>query len=235
MSERLPFTFQNLGDSALLIGFDNRMDPLINENVLECFHLLCSARQGVITDLVPGYCSLGVVYDLDAALKLPGEGTAYEKMTEMVKYILTVRHNRKVVAPREHLVPVCYEPEYAPDLMLIAGAGGLTADDLISIHISRTYTVYMIGFLPGFAYMGEVDERIAYPRKDSPRTTVPAGAVGIAGKQTGIYPSASPGGWQLIGQTPLVLFDRHRQQPAFFKPGDQVRFYPISAHEYKNY
>jgi len=108
----------------------------------------------------------------------------------------------------------------------------MTVDELIRIHTGKSYRVYMVGFLPGFAYIGMVDERIASPRKDSPRMQVPAGSVGIAGAQTGIYPFVSPGGWQLIGQTPISLFDASKEDPTFFKPGDTVRFDPIGLDEF---
>jgi inhibitor of KinA len=142
---------------------------------------------------------------------------------------------RQHFKPREISVPVCYESPHAPDLATAAELKGLSTEAFIRIHSSVSYRVYMLGFLPGFAYMGEVDESIVLPRKDTPRTVVPKGSVGIAGKQTGIYPTGSPGGWQLIGRTPIRLFDPEAANPAFFQPGDIVRFYSITADEFENY
>ncbi|HLZ17054.1 MAG TPA: 5-oxoprolinase subunit PxpB, partial [Cyclobacteriaceae bacterium] len=127
-------------------------------------------------------------------------------------------------------IPVWYEGE---DLEFVSDRHGLTRSDVIAIHTSKTYRVFMIGFLPGFPYLGIVDERIATPRKSSPRTRVPPGSVGIAGFQTGIYPQASPGGWQLIGKTPIKIFDAGRTSPCLFAPGDPVRFYSIDQNEFE--
>jgi inhibitor of KinA len=132
-------------------------------------------------------------------------------------------------------IPVCYAKTFAPDLEDLALQNKISQEEVIRIHTSATYRVYMIGFLPGFAYMGRVDERIVTPRRSQPRTMVPAGSVGIAGEQTGIYPFASPGGWNIIGQTPVALFDVKRKQPVLLQPGDEVTFYSITEHEFTNY
>ncbi len=132
-------------------------------------------------------------------------------------------------------IPVCYETICAPDLLSLASIKGITTDELIRLHSSTTYRVFMNGFLPGFAYMGKVDETIAAPRLTTPRQKVPAGSVGIAGDQTGIYPMESPGGWQLIGRTPLALFNTDSSKPCLIEPGDQVQFYPISWNEFQNW
>jgi inhibitor of KinA len=129
-------------------------------------------------------------------------------------------------------VPVCYGGEFGPDLAAVAAFGGVAAADVIRLHAARTYRVYMLGFVPGFAYMGTVDERIAAPRRAEPRPRVPAGSVGIAGSQTGIYPSSTPGGWQLVGRTPIAPFDLSRARPFLFDAGVSVRFHPIEPAEY---
>ena len=132
-------------------------------------------------------------------------------------------------------IPVCYHSSLAPDLHLLAVQLHLTTDELIRIHVATTYRVFMLGFLPGFAYMGPVDQRIVAPRHDRPRSAVPAGSVGIAGAQTGIYPMQSPGGWQLIGRTPLQLFTPHLLPPCLLQPGDEVVMYPISLDEFNQW
>ena len=129
-------------------------------------------------------------------------------------------------------VPVAYGGPFGPDLPEVARFAGCSEDEVVERHASRTYRVYMLGFMPGFPYLGLVDERIAAPRRASPRTSVPAGSVGIAGRQTGIYPTASPGGWQIVGRTPVRLFDLDRHEPCLVLPGDVVRFEPIAAGEF---
>ena len=128
---------------------------------------------------------------------------------------------------------MCYGGELGPDLTVVAAFSGLSEAEVIAVHAESTYRVYMLGFLPGFAYLGSVDERIAIPRRESPRLRVPAGSVGIAGRQTGVYPLPAPGGWQLIGRTPTRLFDLARAEPFLLRPGDQVRFAAVSESEFR--
>jgi len=132
-------------------------------------------------------------------------------------------------------VPVCYGGQFGPDLADVASFSGLTEAEAVRLHASRIYRVFMLGFVAGFAYMGTVDERIAAPRLPTPRVRVPAGSVGIAGVQTGIYPVSIPGGWRIVGRTPFKPFDLGREQPFLFKPGDAVQFYPIEAGEYARF
>ena len=129
--------------------------------------------------------------------------------------------------------PVCYEPEFATDIHAVAAINKISVEEVIALHLSKTYRVYMLGFLPGFSYLGEVDERIATPRKREPVAVAP-GSVGIAGKQTGIYSLASPGGWQIIGRTPVKLFDAYADNPVLLRPGDKVRFFSINKNEIKD-
>jgi inhibitor of KinA len=135
----------------------------------------------------------------------------------------------EAVRHRPHDIPVCYAPEYALDLDAVSRASECAPDEVVSRHAGVEYRVYMLGFLPGFPYLGLVDERIAVARRSTPRPYVPAGSVGIAGRQTGIYPIESPGGWQIIGRTPLRLFDPEAGTPPLLRPGDRVRFVPIDA------
>jgi KipI family sensor histidine kinase inhibitor len=132
-------------------------------------------------------------------------------------------------------VPVCYGGELGPDLDAVAAFAGIGQDEVVRLHTSRTYRVFMLGFLPGFTYMGTVDERIAVPRLADPRSSVQAGSVGIAGFQTGIYPASTPGGWRIVGRTPIKPFDLHRAEPFMFKPGDAVEFYAINPVEYSRF
>lgn len=230
------YTIFPLGDSALTIEFGHVIDKEINKRVLALFRQLKSLSLPHLTDVVPAYGSVTVYYDTVAIVKeLEEDKTAFEAVSEMVRQLLEGEHLSAIdVAPRHIRVPVCYAARCAPDLEVLARAKGLTTDEVVQLHTSGTYRVYMLGFLPGFAYMGEVDERIAMPRKDKPQRVV-AGGVGIAGRQTGIYPLASPGGWQIIGRTPLKLFHRKNDHPVLFSPGDTVTFYSITEDEFAHY
>jgi inhibitor of KinA len=160
-----------------------------------------------------------------------GQTTAFDWMKEIIEKKLSagveaIEHPGTVIR-----VPACYDQEYAPDLEWVASQNNISADELIQLHASRIYRVYMMGFLPGFSYMGVVNEKITAPRKLQP-APVKAGSIGIAGRQTGIYPLDSPGGWQIIGRTPLKLFDKERKDPVLLKSGDMIRFYSIPADEF---
>lgn len=183
-------------------------------------------------ETVPAYSSLAVFYDpiLVKADNKKGEHAfnVVKKITEqIIDGLVEIPLQR---SKKEIIVPVYYNGE---DLESVAQKNRFAVDQVIEIHTGRTYRVFMTGFQPGFAYMGELDKRIDTPRLLSPRTKVPAGSVGIAGSQTGIYPFTSPGGWQLIGQTPLKIFDSKKDDPCLFKPGDEVKFISISRHEFE--
>ncbi|HEY1113530.1 MAG TPA: 5-oxoprolinase subunit PxpB [Chitinophagaceae bacterium] len=230
------YTIFPLGDCALTIEFGHVIDKEVNKRVLALFRQLKSLPLPGITDVVPAYGSLSVYYDTVAILQEAEEDkTAFETMSEAMRQLLEGEHLSAIdVSPRHIRVPVCYAPRYAPDLEMLANARELTTEEVVHLHTTGVYRVYMLGFLPGFAYMGEVDERIAMPRKDTPQW-VAAGGVGIAGRQTGIYPLGSPGGWQIIGRTPLKLFHRKDEHPVLFSPGDTVTFYSITEDEFAHY
>jgi inhibitor of KinA len=225
------YTIFPLGDTALTVDFGNRIDEDINRKVLQLFHRL-QHLSPFIRDVIPAYSSVTIFYDI-----MPlhtKEKTAYEAVKEMVEPLVN-ENGESTITGRKIRVPVCYAAPYAPDLLELALQKNMTPAEVIQLHTARTYRVYMIGFLPGFPYMGKVDERIATPRRSQPRTAVPAGAVGIAGEQTGIYPLASPGGWNIIGQTPLCLFDAKREDAVLLQPGDDVNFYTITEDEFIDY
>ena len=232
----IKFTIHPLGDSALVINFGNVIDEAINKNVLLIFKTLKNIFLPEIIDIVPAYSSLAVYYDVLAIRKRNNTNTsAFEIFSEEIKNIIQENKAIPLSPPRNVKIPACYSEKYALDIKDIAQQKNLSHEEIIRLHTSKTYRVYMIGFLPGFPYMGEVDERIAIPRKSEPRTIVEAGSIGIAGKQTGIYPLDSPGGWQIIGKTPLKLFNKEEDDPVIFKPGDEVEFYSISEDEFTNY
>jgi inhibitor of KinA len=231
----LPYRIFPLGDSALTIDFGNRIDEAINKEVIARFNQLQQQPLPGMIEAVPAYSSLTIHYDVFASKKKVTAGqTVYEWMKERAEEILQqpVLHNE--ITERLIKIPVCYEDEFALDIHYLAATKNITVDEVIRLHTSKRYKVYMLGFLPGFSYMGEVDEKIAMPRKPQPEN-IAAGSVGIAGKQTGIYPLASPGGWQIIGRTPLQLFDVIRDEPILLRAGDMVEFYSITKDEFKNY
>ena len=159
----------------------------------------------------------------------------YDHLKEAVEQVLSQPISLGEKQERLIKIPVCYEQEFAPDIHSLASGNNVSVEEVIALHVSKIYRVYMLGFLPGFSYLGEVDERIATPRKPTPQP-VAAGSVGIAGKQTGIYPFASPGGWQIIGRTPLTIFDPHAgDDAALLRAGDRVQFFSITANEFTDY
>jgi inhibitor of KinA len=226
------FTIFPLGDGALMISFGNVINKEINQKVLQLFHRLNNVFP-FIKDMVPAYSSLAVYYDVVSLYTK--EKPAYDRMKELLLPFLQEATSIDVSFGREISIPVCYAKSFALDLQEMATQKGLSTDEIIRLHTAGLYRVYMIGFLPGFPYMGKVDERIATPRRSSPRTSIPAGSVGIAGEQTGIYSLASPGGWNIIGRTPLQLFSQNKTEPVLLQPGDSVTFYPITEDEFGNH
>lgn len=233
MSRYHPYTMFPLGDAALTIDFGNSIDDETNQKVLQMYHQIRSAHIPYITDLVPAYSSLTIYYDVISVYS--AEHSAFEVLSELIENITEETPQPYSSTKRVIDIPVCYEPRYALDMNEIAREKNLSAGEIIALHTSKIYRVYMLGFIPGFTYMGLVDERIAVPRKTEPRLNVEAGAVGIAGRQTGIYPLNSPGGWQIIGKTPVQLFNKNWTQPVLFEPGDEVKFYSITEDEFEDF
>lgn len=243
-----------LGDSAITIDLGNCIDEQLNRQALALYDWLEAHRFPGVLDIIVAYSSVSVFYD---PLVVRASGiTGFDPVAGWVEKWLArawreaeagrppkaegsdrsdgwVRRGEPETGSGPVLsIPVCYEGEYAPDLDWVAREKGLTGEEVVSIHSIGVYRVYMVGFLPGFSYMGIVDERIQLARKPQPVPVV-AGGVGIAGMQTGIYPLNSPGGWQIIGRTPMRLFDTGEDPPVRLKTGDRVRFCPISASEFR--
>jgi KipI family sensor histidine kinase inhibitor len=207
------------GDAMLLVEFGSTIDPVVNERVIALADRLRARGGRGVRDVAPGYCTVGVHFDpLQTDIAALEQAIADEGA--QIESIAAVPDR----APIE--IPVSYGGVDGPDLDAVAEFAGCTPADVIERHSMRTYRVYMLGFVPGFAYMGRVDSSIAAPRHRIPRERVPVGSVGIAGGQTGVYPVVSPGGWQLIGRTSTVMFDANRAQPSLLSPGDLVRFTP---------
>lgn len=205
-----------LGDSALLVQLGDEIDIPLNQTVHGLASLINLSRLDGVIETVPAYATLLIHYD---PLLL-----TYAEIYRWVHVKLEQLQAAIVRTPQEFEVPVRYGGEVGVDLAFVADSHQLRVEDVIRIHSQRTYMIYMMGFTPGFPYMGKLDDAIITPRLETPRPWVPAGTVAIAGSQTGIYPVDSPGGWRLIGHTSLRLFDPVSESPFLFSPGDQVRF-----------
>ncbi len=215
------------GDTGVSIEFGDAIDPAINMRVRQLFQVLKSLRPVGIVDLIPTYRSLFIEYD-------PWQ-CSFEQLLLVVEDAIRERR----VLPSDDAsvleIPVCYGDHFGPDLDELAATHRLSGEEVTRIHCSPVYTVYMIGFSPGFPYLGGLDERLITPRRKEPRRMVPAGSVGIADRQTGIYPLESPGGWQIIGRTPMRLFDLTKPEPFLLNAGDRVRFIPITRDAFERH
>jgi len=235
MSTTVPYRIFPLGDSALTIDFGNVIDETINIEVLKRFNYILQHPLPGIIEAVPAYSSLTLYYDVVALHRsIPKDHPVFDWMKSQAQQLLSIPLPAETTAQRTIRIPVCYDELFAPDIAMLAAKKQLNIDEVVQLHTSKSYRVYMLGFLPGFSYMGLVDERIAMARKSQPKQ-VAAGSVGIAGRQTGLYPLASPGGWQIIGRTPLRLFDAGREDPVMLRAGDMVEFYSISKDEFTGY
>ncbi len=204
------------GDSALLVHFGDEIDLALNQRVHALDALLQASRIAGVLETVPAYATLLVCYDPLVLTYAQAAGWVRAEMDRVESAVSRT--------PRRIEVPVRYGGEGGPDLEAVASHHGISAPEVVRMHAGRDYTVFMMGFTPGFAYMGRLDDAIATPRLETPRTRVAAGSVGIAGAQTGVYPIDSPGGWRLIGRTSLRLFDPGSDAPFLFSPGDAARF-----------
>jgi inhibitor of KinA len=222
-----------LGDAAITIDFGNCIDEKINKEVIARFNQFQQHPLPGMIEAVPAYSSLTVYYDLMMLRKKIAENqTVFDWMKQQLQERLLQQVQQNETKERLINIPVCYDEEFAMDIHSLATTKNISAEEVIKIHTSETYKVFMLGFLPGFAYLGEVDEKIAIPRKPQP-VNITAGSVGIAGRQTGIYPLDSPGGWQIIGRTPLKLFDAGKEEPTLLRAGDTVQFYSITKNEFE--
>jgi inhibitor of KinA len=224
-----------LGDSALTIDFGNVINEGVNNQVLQLFKRLENDPLPGMIEAVPAYSSLTVYYDVYAVRKkINGDGTAYSIMEEQLSKRLPASSSADDNNSRLMEIPICYDAEFGPDLEYVAAQKNILPEEFIRLHVEPVYRVYMLGFIPGFPYMGEINEKIMMPRKARPQN-VAAGSVGIAARQTGVYPFDSPGGWHIIGRTPLKLFEPQKDDPTLFKAGDRVKFISISKNEFANY
>ncbi len=212
------------GDRGLMVEYGDCIDPAVNRKVRSMAAIIEQISPEGLLEVVPSYRSLLLVYN-------PARTSLTDLQTQ-----LTVLEQRldEAAIPESRVVaiPVCYGGECGPDIEVVAQHNGLTVEQVIQIHSEPEYLIYMVGFTPGFPFLGGLPETLHTPRLDTPRTLVPEGSVGIANAQTGVYPIASPGGWQLIGRTPLKLFAPEREPPIRYRAGDRIQFNPITRDEY---
>jgi len=219
--------FERASDRSLLIYFGEQITLEANENVRRLLHLLEQEPIPGVDNLHPAYCSLLVKFE---ALKW-----RHEVLERQLRKYLGRLNSVKLPEPRLLEIPVCYGREFGPDLDEVAAMHGITPERVIELHTSATYLVYFLGFVPGFAYLGELTRELVTPRLLSPRRKVPAGSVGIAGNQTGVYPFETPGGWRLLGRSPLEMFRTDRDGLSLLSIGDRVRFVPVSRERFAEF
>jgi inhibitor of KinA len=222
-----------MGDRALVVEFGRRVDAATNARVQAAAEYLLAHPIPAVTDVVPAYAALTVHFDPLAVMAERRGADVFEVIRDAVAAALEKAPEAPRRKPRTVEIPVCYGGACGEDLAEVAAHHGLEPDDVIRLHAAPIYEVHLLGFVPGFAYLGGLDRRIATPRRDAPRKVIPAGSVGIGGEQTGVYPSETPGGWNLIGRSPLPLFRAEADPPNLLVPGDRVKFVPISAAEYE--
>ncbi|SEN89692.1 sensor histidine kinase inhibitor, KipI family [Amphibacillus marinus] len=212
------------GDHAIHIRFKAQIDPALNARVHDLTARLRTAAIIGVQTIIPSFRTITVVYN-PLLIKLA-------KLISQVEPLLKIDLSTSAKPKKIITIPVCYDKAFAYDLAELANYNKLSIDEVIKRHSQTNYLIYLLGFLPGFAYLGGLDPQLAMPRLDSPRVKIPAGSVGIAGHQTGIYPVESPGGWRIIGRTPIELFSMEREQPMLYEPGDYMRFIPIDKNQY---
>lgn len=216
--------FLTAGDSAIVMEFGNTIEKEINAKIAAVVKNLKNKKLDGVLDILPTYRSILINYD---PVKI-----SYGEMVDILKGLSEADSNKQSDEVRLIEIPTLYGKEYGPDIDFVAENANLSVEEVIKIHSGTDYLVYMMGFMPGFTYLGGLDERIATPRLKSPRLKIEPGSVGIAANQTGMYPLESPGGWQLIGRTPLKLYDDTKEPPVFIQAGDYIRYVSIDKNEY---
>ena len=216
--------FRTAGDRGLLVEYGDVIDPEVNNKVRSMAIVMEDNTPEGVTEIIPTYRSLLIIYNPSI--------THPAKIQKILSTLEARLDEIKIPPPRTVEIPVCYGGEFGPDIDTVADTNNLAVAQVIELHCEAEYLIYMVGFTPGFPFLGGLSEKLYTPRLETPRTLVPEGSVGIANNQTGIYPVASPGGWQLIGRTPVKLFAPWRQNPFLYQAGDRIKFNPISAEEY---
>jgi inhibitor of KinA len=215
--------FRTMGDRSLLVELGDHIGIDVNTKVRELYTALKLAPLEGLVEVIPAYASLLLIFD-PLKVRLP-------LIREKIRHTFKTLDPSRLPEPKTVDIPVAYGDEYGPDLMWVAQYHSITPEEVVRLHTAHVYHVHMIGFMPGFPYLGELPKALVTPRRETPRTVVPKGSVALALAQTGIYPNQSPGGWQVIGRTPLNLFDAAKTPPALLQMGDRVRFFSIRKDE----
>lgn len=237
-----------LGDRALIVAFEARVDPVVNRRVRSAAERLLAAAIDGVVDVVPAFCTVAVHYrperiaSVDGGPGKPGdraagearpEGAPFERLASRIGAVLAAPAIEDAEPERTVPIPVCYGGRHGPDLADVAAATGLAIDEVVAAHVGSDHRVYMLGFSPGFPYIGGLDPRLSMPRRRTPRTRIPPGTVAIARDQSAIYTFETPGGWNLIGRTPIALFDPRRDPACLLRPGDRLAFEPIDEQQFE--
>jgi len=218
-----------LGDRCLVVEFEHRVDAAINRKARALANALLARPLEGVVDVVPAFCTVAVFYRPE---QLAPQPSPFQQLRLSIEAVLAAGAESLEGQERVVRVPVCYGGEHGPDLDEVAIACGMTPDEVVRAHVASEHVVFMLGFSPGFPYIGGLDPRLALPRRATPRTRIPAGTVAIARDQTAIYSFETPGGWNLIGRTPMKLFDPLADPPCRLQAGDQIRFFPIAPDEF---
>ena len=216
--------FRIAGDRGLLVEYGDTIDPAVNQKVRSMAIVAKSDMPDGVIEIIPTYRSILIFYDPSVT----NPSALKETLTALEKSLSGI----EIPSPKLIEIPVCYGGDFGPDIEYVASSHNLTEEDVVRLHSEPEYLIYMVGFTPGFPFLGGLNELLHTPRLETPRTLVPEGSVGIANEQTGIYPVASPGGWQLIGRTPIKLFAPERDNPILYQAGDRIKFKPISSFDY---
>lgn len=227
----MQYTLSPLGDHAVVIEVGKKIDASSEQKVKAIVSRLEGESPSWMIEYIPAYTTVTLIYSIQAFGR---DELPYEVVCERIRELLADVKKSAAVQQKVVKIPVLYGGEYGPDLDFVAEHNGLTVDEVIAIHTSGDYAVHMIGFAPGFPFIGGMSKQIAAPRRKTPRLKIPARSVGIAGIQTGVYPIETPGGWQLIGRTPLELFLPAEDPPSMLAAGDKIRFYKITSEEYED-
>jgi inhibitor of KinA len=214
-----------IGDQGFLVEFEQEISPIIHSKIIYLYRTLKASKLSNQLELVPSYSSLLVLFHPFLV--------SYKKLEKQIYQSMKDYRNEEKQQGQLFHIPVCYEADFGQDMETVCKHTGYTREEIIGLHTAPQYLIYMLGFLPGFPYLGGLDKTLNTPRLANPRTKIPAGSVGIGGAQTGIYPLESPGGWQLIGRTPVKTYDANRYDPILFKAGDSISFVSITKQEFE--
>jgi len=217
--------FRLAGDRGILVEYGNAIDARVNEKIRSMAMALENTPPAGVIESIPAFCSILLLYD---PLK-----TTLDRLKKSLATLENTLTTLEIPPPKTIEIPVCYGGEYGPDIDFVAENSGLAMEDVARLHTDPEYVIHMVGFAPGFPFLGGLPETLYTPRLETPRTHVPEGSVGIANNQTGVYPVSSPGGWRLIGRTPMRLFYPQQTDPIPYRSGDRIRFRSISKAEYE--